>query len=125
MKVISPSVHGIIDYLMSAVFLALPTQFAFDGTYAYVCYALAAGYLLVALFTNMPFGLFRWIPFRVHGGFELVSALMFIASPWIFQFSQNGTARNLFIGLGIAFLLVYALTDWHAERRPVAREELG
>lgn len=84
MKPISPTLHGIIDYVMSGVFLALPFAFAFTGGYAYVCYALGAGYLMMALLTNMPFGLFKWVPFRVHGGFELVSALMFIASAGYF-----------------------------------------
>jgi hypothetical protein len=125
MKLISPTLHGIIDYVMSGVFLALPFAFAFTSTYSWVCYALGAGYLLMALLTNMPFGLFKWIPFRVHGGFELVSSLMFIASPWIFGFAQDGPARNLFIGLGVAFLLVYALTDWRAQGAPSREMELG
>lgn len=124
MKLISPTLHGIIDYVMAGVFLVLPSEFAFTGAYAYVCYALAAGYLLVALCTNMPFGLFKWIPFRVHGGVELVSALVFMASPWIFQFSQNAAVRNLFMGLGAAFLVVYALTDWRAQKRTSPDVEL-
>ena len=125
MKIISPTLHGIVDYVMSGVFLLLPSAFAFTGTYAGVCYALAAGYLLMALLTNMPFGLFKWIPFRVHGGFELVSAIMFMGSPWIFHFAQNTPARNLFIGLGVAFLLVYFLTDWQAQNKPSLAEEIG
>ncbi|HEX8326514.1 MAG TPA: SPW repeat protein [Hymenobacter sp.] len=125
MKIISPALHGIIDYVMSGVFLALPFAFAFTDEFAWVCYALGAGYLVVALLTNMPFGFFKWIPFRVHGGVELVSALMFIASPWLFGFAQSATARNLFIGLGVAFLLVYALTDWRAQRAPSPEVELG
>ena len=125
MKIISPSLHGIIDYLMCGVLLALPTAYDFTGTYANVCYVLAGGYFVIALLTNMPFGLFKWIPFRMHGGVELVSALMLIASPWIFDFAPNASARNLFIILGVAFLLVYAFTRWDTERETSAQLEIG
>jgi branched-subunit amino acid ABC-type transport system permease component len=125
MKVISPALHGIIDYCMSGVFLALPFAFDFSGTYAGVCYALGAGYLLVALLTRMPFGLFKVIPFAIHGGFEMVSGLAFIASPWIFGFAQDPTPRNLFISLGVVFLIVYALTEWHPQDKRAPELELG
>ena len=116
MKFISPTLHGIIDYLMCGFFLVIPSIYALTGAPIYVCYLLAAGYLVVTLCTNMPFGLFGIIPFWVHGGFELVSGVIFIASPWIFDFAHGGPAgplRNMFIGIGIAFLLVYVFTRWH------------
>ncbi|WP_426062016.1 SPW repeat domain-containing protein [Hymenobacter sp. B1770] len=125
MKVISPALHGILDYTMSGVFLALPSVFAYTGPMAWVCYALAAGYLVVSLLTNMPFGLFKLIPFPIHGGFELVSGFVFIASPWLFDFSQDSTARNLFIGLGVVFLVVYLLTDWRPQEKRDTELELG
>ena len=121
MKFISPTLHGVLDYLLCGVLLVLPSTFALTGTYAGVCYVLAAGYLLVALCTRMPFGLFGLIPFWVHGGFDLVSGLIFIASPWIFGFAHaNGTMRNVFIGIGGAILVSYLFTRW----RPLPGEDV-
>jgi hypothetical protein len=118
MKVISPTVHGILDYGTCAFFALAPSLFDLHGTYATICYVLAAGYLVISLLTNMPLGAMRVIPFPVHGKLELVSGLVFIASPWLFGFADdNETARNLFVGAGIVFLVVYFLTDWYAQTR--------
>jgi hypothetical protein len=113
MKFISPALHGVLDYLTFGAFLAIPTAYDFTGAYAVVCYLLAASVLVMALLTNMPLGAAKVLPFWVHGRVELVAGLVLIASPWIFGFAHSSeTARNLFIGAGIAFLVVNALTDW-------------
>lgn len=119
MKPISPTFHGILDYLTCGFFLTAPSLFNLTGTAVGVCYALAAGYLVISLLTNMPLGLLKWIPFWLHGRFELVSGLVFIASPWIFGYAGSDTLRNLFIAVGVVFLLVYALTQWRTEERAV------
>jgi len=117
MKPISPTLHGVLDYLTCGFFFVAPSLFDFTGTYAAVCYTLAAGYLVISLLTRMPLGLLKWIPFWLHGRFELVSGLVFIASPWIFGYAENGPARNMFIAVGVVFLLVFALTQWQPEDR--------
>ncbi len=120
MKPISPTIHGVLDYMTCAFFALAPTLFNLQGTYATVCYVLAGGYLVISLLTNMPLGLARVIPFPVHGKLELVSGLVFIASPWLFGFAnENETARNLFVAAGVVFLIVYFLTDWYAQTRSV------
>ena len=119
MKLISPTLHGVLDYATCAFCALAPTLFGLHGAYATVCYALAGGYLLVSLLTNMPLGAIRVIPFPVHGKLELVSGLVFVASPWLFGFAHdNATARNLFVAAGAVFLAVYALTDWYGQTRP-------
>jgi hypothetical protein len=115
MKVISPRVHGMLDYGTIALFALAPTIFGFEGTYATVCYVLAAGYLVITLLTDFPMGVARMIPFPIHGGLELVSGLVFLASPFLFGFhDDNVVARNFFIGMGILFLGTWMLTDWRA-----------
>lgn len=125
MKIISPTLHGILDYLTCGFFLVAPFEFNFTGTYAIVCNLLAGGYLVISLLTNMPFGLFKIIPFWLHGKLELVSGAVFIVSPWVFGFAGNGTARNVFVGAGIVFLLVYALTQWYPQGETVAERQKG
>ncbi|ALW84599.1 hypothetical protein AUC43_05575 [Hymenobacter sedentarius] len=113
MKPISPKVHGVLDYATCAFFALAPSLFNLHGAYATVCYVLAGGYLVLSLLTSMPLGLLRVIPFPVHGKLELVSGLVFLASPWLFGFADDSpTARNLFIAIGLVTLVVYFLTDW-------------
>lgn len=119
MKVLSPFAHGILDYLTVAFFGLAPWLFNLEGAYATSCYVLAAGYLVIALCTDYPLGLMRLIPFPVHGRLELVSGLVLLLVPLIFGFvDDNPTARSLFIGSGVVFLLVWLLTDWWAQRQP-------
>ena len=117
MKPISPTVHGVLDYMTCAFFALAPSLFGLSGAYATVCYVLAGGYLVISLLTAMPLGVVKAIPFWLHGRLELVSGLVFIASPWLFGFAENTTARNLSIGSGIVFLLVYSLTQWYPQER--------
>ena len=118
MKVLSPSAHGVLDYMTVIFFALAPFLFELQGTYATVCYVLAGGYLLITLLTDFPLGVMRVIPFPVHGSFELVSGPVFIIAPWLFGFADdNPTARNLFVASGLVFLVVWFLTDWKAQTR--------
>ena len=123
MKIISPTLHGVLDYLTCALFLVAPSLFGFTGTYATVCYLLAGGYLVISLLTNMPLGALQLLPFWLHGRLELVSGFVFIASPWLFGFANaNGVARNFFVAMGVVFLVVFLCTQWRTQeqRAPVA-----
>lgn len=118
MKPISPTLHGVLDYVTCAFFALAPSLLGLHGAYATVCYVLAGGYLVVSLLTNMPLGAVWLLPFPVHGKLELVSGVVFLASPWLFGFAhENETARNLFVAAGAVFLLVYFLTDWYGQTR--------
>ncbi|RTQ53362.1 hypothetical protein EJV47_01070 [Hymenobacter gummosus] len=113
MKVLSPAAHGVLDYITVVVFAMAPVLFDLPQPYSTAFYVLAAGYLLIALLTDYPLSFKRVIPFPLHGAFELVSGLVFIVLPFLFGFSDDQpVARNLFIGSGIMFLLVWFITDW-------------
>lgn len=126
MKVLSPTAHGVLDYLTVVFFALAPTLFDLQHPYSTAFYVLAAGYLLIAIGTDYPLGFLRMIPFPLHGGMELVSGLAFIVLPFLFGFSdEQPVARNLFIGSGIFFVLSWLMTDWkgvhaHAHERPRA-----
>lgn len=124
MKVLSPSAHGVLDYITVAFFALAPTLFDLQHPYSTAFYVLAAGYLLIAILTDYPLGFLRTIPFPLHGGLELVSGLALIVVPFLFGFSDDQpVARNLFVGSGILFVLSWLMTDWkgvgtHANERP-------
>lgn len=117
MKFITPTLHGVLDYLACGLFLLAPTLFGFPGTYATVCYLLGAGYLVVSLLTNMPLGAVKVLPFWLHGRLELVSGFVFLVSPWLFGFAENGVARLFFMAMGAVFLLVFLCMQWRAQER--------
>ncbi len=112
MKIISSKVHGILDYLTVIFLFAAPTLFKMDGTLCTFTYALAGIHLLLTALTNFEPGIFKVIPFKIHGLIELIVAVVLIAVA--FWFNSNGSKLGLYfyLGLAIVILIVFFLTDF-------------
>ncbi len=110
MKILSPLLHGYLDFLTVIIFAVAPTVFGFGGLPAYISYALAAIHLGLTLITAFPKGIIGIVPFMIHGGIELVVAIVLVILPFIFGFAE--TPRNFFIGIGIVIFLVWLLSDY-------------
>jgi hypothetical protein len=52
------------------------------------------------------------IPLNLHAALEPLIAVIIIAAPWIFQFSETTTATVICVIVGVAMLLIGSLTDW-------------
>jgi hypothetical protein len=116
MKILSPRVHGYLDYMVVALLFLAPSLFGFTGIAATICYVLAPVQLVMSLLTAYPLGVAKMIPFPVHGGVELVTSIGLIAAPWLFGFSAFDAARNFFLVAGIGLGLVYLVTNYAAAR---------
>ncbi|PYE54868.1 SPW repeat domain-containing protein [Deinococcus yavapaiensis] len=124
MKPIRPGVHGILDYL-AAIFLALaPSLFNLNGTPALACYILAVIIAGLTLLTRRMPSIAKAIPVHWHGGIDLVSAFVILALPWILGFSDEPTARSLFVVLAVVEGVVWLLTDWR-DRETVTEASRG
>jgi hypothetical protein len=119
-KPIGERTHGVVDYAMVAAFLNAPMVFGFHGTAAAIVYWLAGIHLLMTGFTAFPLGVFKFIPFKVHGVIELVAGLFILVSPWLFAFADDRAARNFFLAMAIILFIAVALTDYsqRVERPP-------
>ncbi|MDB5103100.1 MAG: uncharacterized protein JWP91_789 [Fibrobacteres bacterium] len=114
MKFIPPKIHGYLDYAVILVLALAPSIFRFVGEAATVTYALAALYLVLVLLTAYPLGVFKLIPFTIHGAIELVLSPLLIAMPWIAGFRNDDSARYFYIVAGVALFLVWLTTDYKA-----------
>jgi SPW repeat len=52
------------------------------------------------------------IPLNVHAALEPLMAIVIIAAPWIFGFSDVNGATVICVIVGIVMLLAGAMTDW-------------
>src|SRR3954467_13776800 len=52
------------------------------------------------------------LPLRVHQAIEPMAAILLIAAPWIFGFSENDTATTLSIIVGVIVLVTGMSTRW-------------
>ena len=114
MKVLSPTVHGVLDYVLALAFLLAPGMVEFSDTAASLSTVIGVVYLAASLLTRYPLGAIHMIPFPVHGLIESIMAAGWIAFPWLFGFAGDAAARNFFVAAGAGLLVVAALTDYRA-----------
>jgi hypothetical protein len=104
-------VHGLVEYLAAGLFIAAPFLFGFDSGTA-TAVAIVAGVLLLILAssTDIATGLIKSIPVHTHVVLDFALALLLIASPFLFGFSEDGTATAFFLVLGVVHLLLTIAT---------------
>lgn len=124
MNVLNARLHGIIDYLVVALFALAPTLFAFDGTPQMLCYVLAGVHFTMSVLTAYPLGAIKLIPFPIHGWIEAIVAPTLAALPWLFGFSQTETARNFFLVAAGLVAVVFIITDYKAAEAAPAPSSL-
>jgi hypothetical protein len=114
-------VHGIIEYLAAALFIAAPFLLDFqDDAATAVSLIVGVIILIVAASTAWTTGLINSIPVQAHVVLDYVIAIFLIAAPFVLGFSDDGTAAAFFIVLGVVHLLLTIATRFVADE-PHAR----
>lgn len=115
-KVISPKMHGIIDYTHAAFFFTVGLLCRKSNKAAARAAFATSGFILVqSLMTDYKFGVKPVIPFSTHGKMDTVFASTSWMMPLLFGF-KGTTAARIFEGNSIAEASVVAATDWSSER---------
>jgi hypothetical protein len=113
MKVITDTNHGILDYVTVALFALAPSIFGFAGTAALISYALAAIHLTMTLLTDMPLGVIKVIPMKLHSIVEmLVGPVLVIGALALPNLVTGG--RGFFVAAGAVIFVVWLLSDYGA-----------
>jgi hypothetical protein len=83
-------VHGLLDYPMSLVLIALPWIGGIADGRAAQWVPIAAGVLMLILsaMTDYELGLVRAIPMTAHLAMDVVMGLFLAVSPWLFGFAS-------------------------------------
>ena len=115
-------VHGILEYIAGALLVAAPFLFSFDSDGA-TAVSIVAGVLIlvIAASTAMSTGLIKSIPVQAHVVLDYLLAALLVAAPFIFSFTDDGTATAFFIVLGIVHLLVTIATRFMRETKEPQR----
>jgi hypothetical protein len=113
-------VHGLIEYGAGLLSIAAPFLFSFETDVAKVVSVMIGTLVLVlAVVTVAPTGIVRSLPLDSHIVLDYVLALVLIASPFVFGFTDDGPALAYFLILGVAHLLMTVLTRF---RKPHASD---
>jgi hypothetical protein len=114
MNILSPKIHGVLDYVVVLVFLAAPKLLGLMGTAALLSYTLAAVHLGLTLLTDFPMGALKVVPFPIHGWIELAVGPALLAAPWILGFTAQ--ARIFYIVAGATIFIAWCATDYRSPR---------
>src|SRR3954453_3849928 len=113
--------HSIIEYLAGVFLIAAPFLFDYDqGT----AVSIVGGVVLIflAAISEAPLGLIPQIPAATHIAFDYLLALLFVAAPFIFGFSDDTRPTVVFIAGGVAFLLVAVGTRYLKETETLRQQ---
>jgi hypothetical protein len=104
---ISSFIHGAVEYAEGVLFIAAPFLLGFDADAAKaVSIVVGVGILIVTASSDLPTGLAKAIPVVIHAVLDFVVAVVLVASPFLFGFSDESTPTAFFIALGVVHLLL-------------------
>jgi hypothetical protein len=127
MRFFSTRVHGVLDYLLGVLLIALPWLLVTSPASAAggVPIALGALILISSLLTDYELGAARRIQMPVHLWLDALAGLVLAASPWVFAFDKQLWIPH--VALGAALVVVAFLTNTipSYERRRAAELPAG
>jgi hypothetical protein len=109
MRFIPTRYHAPLDYIVGAVLIAAPWIFQFSDVDAAtaVSIVLGAGLILYSLFTNYELGVWKVAPMAIHNLIDVVAGALLAASPWLFDFADEGAnAWVPFVVIGAAAIFL-------------------
>jgi hypothetical protein len=110
-KIITPTVHALFDYLLVVLLFILPSVVSGVSTvFGLVLYTLGGLQLFNSLTTDFEGGLFAFITLRIHALIEILAAVALVISPWVIGFS--GIARTTVVAVGVFVFVIWMLTDF-------------
>lgn len=105
-KFLSDKMHGILDYGVVIIFALAPSLLGIVDNAALLCYALAVIHLVMTLLTDMPLGVVKIIPIKLHGTIELIVGLALIVAAWAVATLISGQLFFTLMGAVIFFVWV-------------------
>jgi hypothetical protein len=123
--IISPQVHGILDYPLAAVLIAGPLVLDFESSAAKVIsLVFGAGAAILAVGRNWSTGIVRIIPPLVQGYVDIAVTVAMIVLPFAVGFAAETTALVFYLVVGGGGLLATLGTRFES-RMPARHAVLG
>ena len=108
---LTPTAHGVADYLSAATFAAAPNVINMPPAAATLSRSLGASYAGLSAATEYPLGVAKVVPFPAHLAMDALLAPALAAAPWLFGFADDKPARNFFLAMAAVSAVVTSLTQ--------------
>ena len=121
MKIISPRLHGVLDYV-TILFLGLsPFLFQMNHAARVFTFALAIVHLSLTLLTDFDLGVFKVIPLKIHGTIEVTVSAVLVFIAFLFRNWEDQTSFYYYLVFSMALFLVW-LTSSYTDRNNIEPE---
>ena len=110
MKIISDEVHAVLDYVTIVIFALAPSVIGLFGVAAIISYALAVVHLAMTIATDMPFGLAKVVPLKLHALVEAIVGPVLVIGALLLPFSSP--ARAFFVAMGAIIFVVWLFSSY-------------
>ena len=99
--------HGVVEYVAAALFIAAPFLLSFDsGAATALSIIIGVVVLAIAAATEGPTSLVNQIPTAAHVALDYVLVVLLIALPFLAGFSDETAPTAFFIVVGVVHLLI-------------------
>lgn len=109
MRFINTKIHGIFDYLVSIILIAIPFVFHLDKqkpeTWLPICMGL--GQIPIIFFTKYEVGVVSGLKIQHHLILDLIAGIFLAASPWTFGFYERIYLPHFMVGLLVIFMSLF------------------
>jgi hypothetical protein len=114
-KPIKPAAHGMTDYLMTGILMAVPALLGLPRKTTRIYQAIGAGFTLINALTDTPAGVKRVIPFKTwHKRSDQAFLAGFGLMSLIPMFRNTARTTGFQLGYLATALAYYCLTDFKA-----------
>lgn len=92
--------HGVLDYTVGALLIALPWLMGFGGTVAgWVLVAVGATTIVYSAFTDYEPGVVKRLQMPLHLWLDGLAGVLLAVSPWLFGFDTEVWIPHVAVGL--------------------------
>lgn len=112
-KIISPKMHGLIDYALVGSLLTLPSLLGFNSQVKKIYTAEAIALLTYVTLTDQPAAIKPVIPFPVHGKIDPFNVGQFALQTFLKPFRKDKQAQLFNIAFTAIAGITVLLTDWN------------
>lgn len=104
--------HAILDYIVVIFLLMSPSLFHLPATTAIFTYVLGVVHLSLTALTDFPLGVFKVIPFKVHGAIELLVSGSLVAAAFILAQIDGTIAKTFYLSFAAVVFLTWLISDY-------------
>ncbi len=108
MKVLTPTIHGALDYIAAITLIIAPIILGLKDLALWLSAVAGIGLIIYSLLTDYAYSMAKVLPFPMHIVLDSLAAVAFIAAPFILNFT--GVAQVYYLVMGVGVLMVVLLT---------------